>query len=252
MNYHSILLLSLSLFIISCNGTKKGSADNPAPETIEKSVQVPSGPLSLGIKRSQCFGKCPVFEFTVNRAGEMTYTGKMHVEKLGVWKGQMPTESRDALWQYFSEQQTKDLKALYNSGAMDTPKSSLMIERKDSMQRIAGDFSMPKRVTAIIDYIDSLSNSFDMTLYEAKVPRTGILPGEAIIDLAPNGDVDMVCKEFEEYGLFKKRRISPALSLYLLIFDEDKIKPGRMLALLKAHPMVQEAQFNKSADQRDD
>ena len=250
MRYFSLLIFVLSIILGSCNGSKKSSNGENIEEKVTSTEEKIIGPKSIGIKKSQCFGRCPVFEFTVDQSGAMTYNGKMNVEKMGVWKGQMSKTSLFNLWKYFEAQDTKDLKSLYNSGAMDTPKSTLMIERKDSTQKIIGDFALPEQVKGIIGYMDSLSRTLDFTIFEAHVPRD-IIPGELIIDLASDASVDALCKKFSAYNLTNKKRISPAMSLYVLNFDDSKINAGRMLVMIKESPMVKEAQFNKTADQRD-
>ncbi len=253
MKLSTFLFAVLAFSMIACKGSKQSAEEKKevvVEEPMEEKNMVDSEILSLAVKRNACYGRCPTFEFTVDKTGAATYHGQRFVEKLGIWKGQVETDVLRDLWTFCDSLDLAKYDGTYKSGAMDAPISSLKIGRKDSIQTIVGDFAMPDEIKLAMSYLDSMSKqaASEMELYEANVPR-GIVPGETIVNVKPDGTPEAICESFAEYGLKVKKKVSPALSLYVLTFDENQ-NAGRLLVLLKNHPMVIEAQFNQSAEQR--
>jgi len=253
MKLSSLLFALLIFSLVACKGSKKSTEEKKEVVSAEQKVEkdMSASPIkSLAVKRNACFGQCPAFEFTVDNTGACTYHGKRFVDQLGIWKGQVGTDVLEELWNYCDSLDLATYGATYKSGAMDAPISSLKIGRTDSVQTIVGDFAMPDEIKVAMSYLDSMCQQAVPTfeLFEANVPR-GIVPGETIVNVKADGSPEAICRSFAEYGLKMKKKVSPALSLYVLTFDENQ-NAGRLLALLKKHPMVIEAQFNQSADQR--
>ncbi len=259
MKLSTILLAVITLSLVACKGSKKSTEEKKEVVTetvtevtdeIEEKEMMAGDITSLAVKRNACYGRCPAFEFTVDKTGAATYNGQRFVDQLGVWKGQIPNVRLQELWEYCNSLGLEKYESSYKSGAMDAPISSLKIGRRDSVQVIVGDFAMPDELKDAMKLLDSLCHQTvpAFELYEANVPRS-IVPGETIVNVKANGTPEAICESFVEYGLKVKKKVSPALSLYVLTFDESQ-NAGRLLALLKKHPMVAEAQFNQQADQR--
>lgn len=250
MQKYLLLLCLFSIGMIACKGSKKTAEAETKQEMNEVDSKMNnSGITSLGIRRSGCFGKCPTFKVDIDQSGEATFHGMRFVEKLGVWKGQLDEDKLQALWKNCSAQQLDTCMTRYPSDIMDAPKFTLNVGRRDSIQGITGDFSMPKQILATIDFIDTICQQIDWTLYEANVPRSAV-PGQVIIDLEPGFTAEEVCKSLPAYQLKVKKRVSPALQMYVLSFDAETMNAGRLLVELKNNPLVREAQFNNSTDQR--
>ena len=108
MKSNWFLILGL-LFCVSCS--KKVSEQIVAPEPpvlVEAPVEVASVPLPpqasvdapiilTSIRRSGCFGTCPVYEAKIFSNGRAIYEGKRNVAKLGLFEAMVPAELMDQL-----------------------------------------------------------------------------------------------------------------------------------------------------------
>ncbi|NAS31076.1 hypothetical protein GTQ40_08855 [Flavobacteriaceae bacterium R38] len=51
----------------------------------QKKVHTDDLNLKLGVTKTKCFGKCPVYEFRVYENGDMVYHGIKNVDKIGTY-----------------------------------------------------------------------------------------------------------------------------------------------------------------------
>ena len=59
-------------------------------------------------------------------------------------------------------------------------------------------------------------------------------------------------KSYEELGVRVLKRITPNQNYWLITYDQGKVKPEKMLAMLKADESIMEAEFNKETSTRED
>jgi hypothetical protein len=59
-------------------------------------------------------------------------------------------------------------------------------------------------------------------------------------------------KSYEEFGVRVLKRITPNQNYWLITYDQGKVKPDKMLAMLKADESIMEAEFNKETSTRED
>ncbi len=63
----------------------------------------PHGIIEIGLRRSPCFGKCPVYRVTMYDDGRLEYVGKQHVERLGRHTGRINAGEFQALAAFIRE-----------------------------------------------------------------------------------------------------------------------------------------------------
>jgi hypothetical protein len=78
----------------------------PSPEAEARST-TPVAPAtgSVSLERGPCFGTCPVYKVTIDRAGAVRFEGRRFVADTGVSTGTAPSPSVDSL---FAELQAAD------------------------------------------------------------------------------------------------------------------------------------------------
>jgi hypothetical protein len=59
-------------------------------------------------------------------------------------------------------------------------------------------------------------------------------------------------KIYEEFGVRVLKKITPNQNYWLITYDQGKVKPDKMLAMLKADESIMEAEFNKETSTRED
>lgn len=63
----------------------------------------PHGITEIGLRRSPCFGECPVYRVTVYDDGRLEYVGEQYVERLGRYTGRVREGEFHALAAFIRE-----------------------------------------------------------------------------------------------------------------------------------------------------
>jgi hypothetical protein len=66
-------------------------------------MQESHGITEIGLRRSPCFGKCPVYRVTLYDDGHLEYVGERYVERLGHHTGRINPEDFHALATFIRE-----------------------------------------------------------------------------------------------------------------------------------------------------
>ncbi len=254
-------LLILALSVAACNGSKKTTepqdtvVSEPEEQTSSDSdspldrKQVESGKLCIQMRKSACFGTCPVYTLKIFTNGRVEYHGDNHTEKLGVYSRVLSDEVYTNIARTFRLANLAQYDSLYRSGATDFPITSLTYHGKGFSKTIAGDFETPKAVRALENKLDTLANAGEWVQEEAQVPY-GVIPNELIVELADGLSGERWVARHTKYSMELVRRIAPNLNLWLVRFDEKLIKPGKLIVELQRQKEVNKIEFNKRLQQR--
>lgn len=162
LNKLAIVFIILLSVATSCKKKKEAIApvaNNTLSEpTAEKKKSDPINFQELGeplmvYERTVCFGKCPVFIFTIYTNGFATYEGKLNVEKIGFYKTQLAPAKVDELKKSIFENKYFELEEIYNTPKVtDVPSiyTTVTIEHKK------------KKVVAKTGYPDSLKKMYQI------------------------------------------------------------------------------------------
>lgn len=122
-------LLFLSLGIFGCRNVK--NSENTAVAPVEQSEQ---GDVSLfaSIRKSPCYGTCPVYEMKIYSDGKVEYEGKRNVERIGKYTATISKEQMQKFVTVANEINYFKLEDKYDSPITDVPSTttSLTIDGK--------------------------------------------------------------------------------------------------------------------------
>jgi hypothetical protein len=117
----------------------------------------------ITLKRSACFGTCPVYSIIINGDGVVNYQGEKYVKQLGDIKTTIPPSKVKTLIDTLLKEDYLNLADSYNKMEMtDMPSviTSLTINGKTkSIEHYLGDRSAPEKLTKLEDNIDAAVNS---------------------------------------------------------------------------------------------
>jgi len=90
---------------------------------------------------------------------------------------------------------------------------------------------------------------------QAQGPEKGIIPGDILIMLTPEGKASTVAADLRSLnglatGMRVEQEVSEPMRIWLLKFDHTTIDQERMLAAVKQHPMVMLAQNDHPVEER--
>ncbi len=87
-----------------------------------KPVKVASvGITTVSMGRGACFGRCPIYNLTVNINGKVEYKGRMFTEHIGVYEKTFPAQVTAALMQQFRDYRVDTCAAEYEQRIADVP-----------------------------------------------------------------------------------------------------------------------------------
>lgn len=143
----------------------------PVPQNIPKSANIPTGidaNLVAKIKRTPCFGKCPVFTIELYNNGLARYNGMAFVEKKGNFKAKANTD-------FLKRIQDKALTIRYLSfenkypiapiAIADLPTTTTYIRLGDVGKQIIDNFDAPRE---LIEFELWLEQEFDKLEWKAE------------------------------------------------------------------------------------
>ena len=89
----------------------------------------------------------------------------------------------------------------------------------------------------------------------AQEPDPGIIPGDILLMLTPNGSADKVARDLRTLdgvltGMHVDSEVSAPMRIWLVKFDHEAVPQQRMLEAVKRHPMVMMAQNDHPVTER--
>ncbi len=137
--------------------------------TCKKHQQTTDEPTAMGhaedayvmvaMRRSPCYGRCPVYEVRFYTDGAIEYVGKMNVERIGTYRARMSKEEVDALRQKIHEVGFWDFSPEYpDDGTIvtDLPTTTITVRVGDMMKEVKEKHGAPRALKDFEKYLDSL------------------------------------------------------------------------------------------------
>lgn len=111
----------------------------------------------IGIERTACYGKCPIYSLIVNRDGTFRYFGGAFVKRRGAWHGSVNTVELADVLGYAAEMNYFDLADLYGDETCDVPGVFTLV-KTSTRQKAIYDYAGvgPARLKALENMIDRL------------------------------------------------------------------------------------------------
>jgi uncharacterized protein DUF6438 len=115
----------------------------------------------ITLRRTPCYGPCPVYELTILGTGEVTYLGEAHVAKAGAHSWRISGRRLERLAEAFERARYSRLEDRYTSREFtDAPGCLTSVEYEDgsskSIVHYHGDPSAPDTLTELEDEIDRI------------------------------------------------------------------------------------------------
>jgi hypothetical protein len=115
----------------------------------------------ITLRRTPCYGPCPVYEVTVSGTGEVEYSGEAHVARAGTHRWKISRRRLQRLAEAFERANYSRLEDRYTSREFtDAPGCLTSIEYEDgsnkSVDHYHGDPAAPDALTQLEDEIDRI------------------------------------------------------------------------------------------------
>jgi Domain of unknown function (DUF6438) len=135
-----------------------------------------SGPVSITLTRSVCFGFCPAYSVTITGDGAVTYVGQSFVNVVGEQHASVPRAEVQALLARFDAVNFETLNDAYRSRVTDIPTYTVSLERNGRRKTVV-DYGgvgagMPRAVRDLEDEIDRVAHTSRWILRDGQPVRT--------------------------------------------------------------------------------
>ena len=253
-----------AIVLIGCktkkNTTTATSTTPPKQERDTSNDVLPSGKpyTMLEYSKGMCFGKCPVYNISINSDGNMEYFGKMHVDKLGTYSKRL---SKGELSTLYTELKTMNLFQYdeeYGGRVMDISKQELTYREAGKEKKIICKLGYPDEISALITKIDKIANSNDGWELTKPLPdrpennnqvdRTTY--DEVIVYINKDFDINKWAVDYDQYDLTVKKSLSPNGFIWLLGFNPDKVGGKELVQLLRDDPDIVKCDLNQKVTPR--
>ena len=140
--FYSLLLFCV-LLISACGNSKKAmnSESDESQKDQEETIEI-----VFTYKQTMCFGKCPVYNFTVYDNGHIAYEGKDFSRMQGEWTKTISQERLNELKDFFLELKFFDFEDVYTDNVMDLPTIFIGFNHEGKSKRIEAYFDVPEDV----------------------------------------------------------------------------------------------------------
>ena len=243
-----LAIFSLAITITSCGN--------------KFATQAKDGDIEMSIRKGLCFGKCPVYTLKVMKGGMAELSASKYLPgKKGLYRKKLDKATYNDLLKAFAESDYTQFSAMYESKIPDLPMISLGYMVEDTLAIVRGKEERPSSLMQLQYKMEKLAQSEGWDLIEEysredveqrEEEKPVYILSEIIILPKVGTMLPRWFKSYEEFGLRVLKRITPNQNYWLITFDEGKVKPEKMLTMLKADDAIQEAEFNKETSTRED
>ena len=114
---------------------------------------------TLVLERTSCFGRCPVYEFTITSDGKAHLNGVAYYDKVGIYEKQFKAAETAAVFEAFAKSNFFTWKDVYTAPISDMPTVYLTFATKGKHKRIKDYYSPPAELTALEKLLTALVDS---------------------------------------------------------------------------------------------
>lgn len=149
----------LSLFIVlsltACSNNKN--------TTQNKTKNKLSATDSITLTRTACFGRCPIYEVSIQANGDVAYHGKAFVEHEGEYTGAINPLTAKNLFLKINEYDWQAYPERYPIDNVDFPQFKLTYSNADFTKEVAANTNAAKELIELSKKIDELIKEINLT-----------------------------------------------------------------------------------------
>ncbi|MFK8104337.1 MAG: DUF6438 domain-containing protein [Saprospiraceae bacterium] len=154
-------------------GSKTPEADLPVVEPVLESAppQPPAPYVQVSLRKTACYGKCPVYELKIYSNGKATYTGKANVERLGNYEAiftaekMLALEARAAAINYFELSENYPPSKI---GIPDLPNTISYVKIGEREKQIFNNHDAPAVLLDFEQFVENLVETLTWKQVEQK------------------------------------------------------------------------------------
>lgn len=133
----------------------KTEIEAPIKPSIESIDDLPHALLAM--RKTPCYGKCPVYEVRFMSDGRVTWYGKKHTDRIGHYEAFVSQEQIEHLQIQIKNSQFQTFAPTYPTNAdkmiMDLPQTITKIQMDGQVLQVSNNYDAPKTLVDLEDYV---------------------------------------------------------------------------------------------------
>lgn len=234
------LFLLICLCLASCNYMSTRNLKEVELNNLEKLVEMSKGP---------CFGRCPVYTFTIYDNGIMTYEGQRFTDRQGMYIKKVDDGDLKMLKSMLKDANLRQFRDAYRATLPDLQSVAITYYEDDLLKTIIGKDGRPEPVMNIQYELEKFADSEGWELHTPS--REGlpeyIVENELRVTLEEGVDARAWARKYRKQGMMVIRSMSASNNSWLMEYDADRNDPTEVLAIVQADLEVATAEFNRKA-----
>jgi hypothetical protein len=113
----------------------------------------------IELRKTVCYGTCPIYQMTINGSGEMTFNGERFTDKIGNFTKTLNEEETKSIFTTLESFQWLQFKDRYPAQVSDLPSTIIHFRYKDIDKTIVIIGEHPAILDVIDDKLSNMANS---------------------------------------------------------------------------------------------
>ena len=196
-----------------------------------------------------CYGRCPVYTFTVYENGLLTYEGERYTQRQGLWGKMLSRDQVGELIKAFEQAPFESYQNMYRSQIPDLAAVTITYTNEaGNTKSVIGKDGRPDELIELESRLRRLAESetgwSPLNESSSTGAATGVVPGELIVELREGVDPSAWIVRYSRQQVRIKQKISPNQPYYLLVHEPGVMPTEQLLQWLRQDPDVMSAQTN--------
>ena len=244
MTIRLMILASILLLAASCKTNKELTK---SPEDIKK-VKVNDEDIVFQLKKSPCYGTCPMYDFRIYKNQFAQFIGAKHTDKLGTFGRFISKDSYNELVEKFEAAQFSQFEDFYESNIADLPTIRVSFTEDGQKKTVTGKRERPEALHKLQFLLERIAENPEGWVKisdetgiekEVKVDKSRI-----IIEIARGNQLAKWFDQMKDkFGMQIIERLNNDSTSWLVSYN-GKHNPDEVLKYLKADPVLKSAAFN--------
>ena len=141
----------------------KGEKEDPREKLLADAIANYPDSLIAMLKKTPCYGRCPVFSFKIYSSGFVDYYGKANTEMEGLYSGKLTDENVAIVLKKIEKINFFELNNIYDTNVTDFPSVNVYANKDGKKKQIIDRQGGPKELKELEALLDEMIKTVKWT-----------------------------------------------------------------------------------------